>query len=409
MESFNQLYKQMLKSAVKGEATVTETDAHLVDKLLHPEKHAPVWQQSPCDCKDGEEAPCTAACLYKAIRRDETGALMIDESLCVGCSACIQACKSGKLTQSKDILPVLEAVKKAPGTVYAMVAPSIIGQFGEAASAGRLRCAFKKIGFADMAEVALFADILTLKEALLFDREIITDTDYMLTSCCCPIWIAMVRRGYKQFVSHLPDLVSPMVACARVLKRLDPKAVTVFIGPCIAKKVEAREKDLQGIVDFVLTFEEMKDLFDAFEIDMAHLTAEPEEQSSRAGRIYGRTGGVSEAVSETVRRLRPGRHIVVKAVQADGTAACRKLLDDLKNDAVTANYLEGMGCDGGCVGGPKVLIEKDYGRRFVNDYGDEASFATPLENPAVLSLLKSLGFETAESLIEDEDIFVRQF
>ena len=80
-----------------------------------------------------------------------------------------------------------------------------------------------------MVEVALFADILTLKEALEFDRTIQKKEDFLLTSCCCPIWIAMIRRVYDQLVTHVPGSVSPMVACGRSIKVLDPDAVTVFI------------------------------------------------------------------------------------------------------------------------------------------------------------------------------------
>ena len=176
---------------------------------------------------------------------------------CVGCGACIEACASGKLTASRDVLPALDALKNAKGPVYAMVAPAAAGQFGNI-SMGTLRSAFKAIGFAGMVEVALFADILTLKEALIFDRKIKSDEDFMLTSCCCPIWIAMVRRGFTRYLSKIPDSVSPMVACGRAIKRLEPSAATVFIGPCIAKKAEAREKDVADAVDFVLTFEETR-------------------------------------------------------------------------------------------------------------------------------------------------------
>jgi iron only hydrogenase large subunit-like protein len=339
--------------------------------------------------------------------RDANGELIIDKDRCVGCGACIEACASGKLTASRDVLPALDALKNAKGPVYAMVAPAAAGQFGNI-SMGTLRSAFKAIGFAGMVEVALFADILTLKEALIFDRKIKSDEDFMLTSCCCPIWIAMVRRGFTRYLSKIPDSVSPMVACGRAIKRLEPSAATVFIGPCIAKKAEARDKDVADAVDFVLTFEETRDIFEAFQIDFTWLHEDEKEHSSKAGRIYGRTAGVSEAVRETVRRLNPHRRIEVRAEQADGTKGCRELLRRLEDGQITANYLEGMGCEGGCCGGPKVLVPPEDGKCYVNMYGKASPYETPLDNPNVRELLQRLGFTSVESLLR-ENIFTRHF
>src|SRR5699024_10305600 len=126
-------------------------------------------------------------------------------------------------------------------------------------------------GFAGMVEVAVFADILTLKEALEFNQNIHKREDFQLTSCCCPMWIAMIRKIYHQLMPHVPGAVSPMIACARTIKTLYPQAKTVFIGPCIAKKAEAKEPDLLGDVDFVLTFQEVQDIFDFAHIDPAKL------------------------------------------------------------------------------------------------------------------------------------------
>ncbi len=404
--TFNELYTELIKSSAgSGHNTYAETllmnKGHAgIDCLLYPQRHAPVWKTEPCNCGGDGTPECVRRCIFNAIRRGADGALVIDPALCVGCSECIKACTSGKLTASRDVLPVLDALKYAEGPVYAMVAPAVAGQFGNI-SMGTLRSAFKAIGFAGMVEVALFADILTLKEALIFDKKIKTDEDFMLTSCCCPIWIAMVRRGYSQYMSKLPDSVSPMVACGRAVKRLEPSAVTVFIGPCLAKKVEARDKDIADAVDFVLTFEEIRDIFDAFHIDFSWLDEDEKEHSSKAGRIYGKTGGVSEAVRDTVRRLNPRRHIDVRAEQADGTKDCRALLQRLQEGKVTANFLEGMGCEGGCTGGPKVLIEPEDGKCYVNMYAKASAFETPLDNPNVREMLQRLGFESIERLLSD--------
>ena len=260
-----------------------------------------------------------------------------------------------------------------------------------------------------MIEVALFADILTLKEALEFDKNIIKESDYQLTSCCCPMWIAMIRKIYKELMPHVPGSVSPMVACARTIKALYPDALTVFIGPCLAKKAEAREKDLAGAVDYVLTFNEVQSIFELLGIDPAAMEESDKDHSSRAGRIYARVGGVSEAVRETVARLNPNREITVKTRQADGVPALKKMIGDILADNGGGNFYEGMGCVGGCVGGPRAIAPREVGRAAVEVYGGQALYRTPAENPYVMELLKRLGFDTVEQLLGEDEIFTRHF
>ena len=235
--TFEELYRTMLKQAVeKGsvQADDLEASAGHLDCLLHPQDHPLVWPLNPCTCPK-EETHCAAACLFDAIVRRDDGTLAVDPDRCSGCGACIQACQSGNLTASRDVLPALDAVKHAKGPVYALIAPAFLGQFSTVVTPGRLRSAFKLLGFTGMVEVALFADLLTLKEALEFDRNIHTETDFQLTSCCCPMWIGMIRKLYHELMPHVPGAVSPMIAAGRTVKKLHPDAVTIFVGPCIAK------------------------------------------------------------------------------------------------------------------------------------------------------------------------------
>ncbi len=413
---FIDLYQRMVRASLDGhekeageDILLEGGDPYQLDCLLHPEAHPPVWRVGSCQCSPGQSAPCIDNCIFDAIVRDEKGNISIDGSKCVGCEECIRRCEEKRLTASKDILPALAAVRTGDAPVYAMIAPAFVSQFAPEVTPGKLRSAFKQLGFKGMVEVAVFADILTLKEALEFDRNINDETDFQLTSCCCPMWIAMIRRIYHQLIPHVPAAVSPMIACARTIKTLYPEAKTVFIGPCIAKKSEAKEPDLAGDVDYVLTFQEVRDIFDFARIDPAQLPEDERDHSSRAGRIYARAGGVSEAVTETVRRLYPHRAIAVRAQKADGVPACKKMINDLLEEKTDANFFEGMGCIGGCVGGPKALIDREAGRENVNQYGDQATYPTPIDNPYVIELLQRLGFDTVEALLEKSDIFTRRF
>ena len=412
MLTFTELYNQLLEDSVKtGElpTILPPYDSLHLDCLLNPQNYPLVWKFEKCDCSNGEQPNCVKSCLYEAIVPDENGGFKIDMDLCIGCSECINACHAKNLMASRDVLPTLNAVRNSSGAVYALIAPAFLGQFQEGVTAGKLRNSFKRLGFNGMLEVALFADILTLKEALEFDKNIVTESDFQLTSCCCPLWIGMIKKIYKELMPHVPGSVSPMIACGRAIKQLYPDALTIFIGPCIAKKAESRESDLAGAVDFVLTFQEMQDIFAFANIDPSKQPESESEHSSRSGRIYAYSGGVSEAVKNTLERLNPNREISFRSQAANGVASCKEMISELKTGNMKANFYEGMGCVGGCVGGPKVSISPELGRKHVEKYGNDAHYNTPIDNPHVIEILKRLGFETVEDFLENSEIFTRQF
>jgi len=307
----------------------------------------------------------------------------------------------------KAVFKLLENKNNAP--VYVTVAPAFAGQFGDEVTPGKLRSAFKKIGFEGMVEVALFADILTLKEALEFDRHVKKAGDYMLTSCCCPMWVGMIKKVYNDIVPHMPPSVSPMIASGRCIKKLNPKAKVVFVGPCLAKKAEAKEPDLAGDVDVVLTFAEVKEMFEMLDIKPEAMEEDNRDHASYAGRIYATTGGASDAVEKTVNYLSPLRSVPFKSVSADGVPDCKKLLSDIMEGKITANFIEGMGCKGGCIGGPKRINKVEAAKDCVKNYAHEAQYTNPVNNPFVTDLLHRLGYDSIESLAADDTIFSRSW
>lgn len=357
------------------------------------------------ECK-GEDGltNCQRSCPFDAILRDpDTGKTYINVEKCQDCGTCVEACEHGHIMDKAEFIPFAHLLKENV-PVLAAVAPAIYGQFGENISLNQLRTAFKKIGFTDMFEVAFFADMLTLKEAVEFNHHVNKIDDFIITSCCCPMWVAMIRKVYNNMVKHVSPSVSPMIAAGRVLKKLNPEAKVVFIGPCIAKKAEAKEKDLLGDIDFVLTFEELKVIFEALEIDPAELPETPtEEYASRGGRLYGRTAGVSTAVSEAVERLFPNKSEKVRTVQAHGVVNCKEMLSKLQDGVIDANFIEGMGCVGGCVGGPKRIIPMEEGRDRLNELCDNSEIKVAIDSDRMMDVLKRLGITSVKDVIEGKN------
>lgn len=417
MSAFEEIYNR-LAMAAKNKKLSEEIDKLGIEGyekdqlncLLNPDKYAPIVKWEKCHCGNKKNSKCIESCKFGALSALKDGDIKIDKNKCVGCGECEKVCKEKKFKANKELTPVIEKLISQQRPVYAIIAPAFIGQFSDEVTPGMLRGAFKKMGFEGMIEVALFADILTLKEALEFDKNVNTEKDFQLTSCCCPMWIGMIRKVYSQLMPHVPASVSPMIACGRSVKKLHPDAVTVFVGPCLAKKAEAREPDIKGAVDYVLTFQEVKELFEVMNIDMKNCEDIEKNHSSESGRIYARSGGVSEAVLRTLKKVGKNKKIKLKSRKADGIPACKKMINELIKGETKENFYEGMGCKGGCVGGPKSIVGQEIGKKNVNKYGNEASYKTPADNPYVLEMLHRLGYETIESLLDDkEGLFTRKF
>lgn len=402
--TFDELHREVIKAKATGEplpSNLTEKEKHQLNCLLHPDSQPLVWKTNPCNCED---ADCVAACIFHAMEIKD-GKVTLNPENCTGCAKCIEACSQNNLTFSHDSVKAIELLKEPDASVFALVAPAFIGQFGKNATPAKVRTALKSIGFAGMIEVAAFADILTLKEALEFGHNMERPDAFQLTSCCCPVWITLIRKDFKKIVEHLPASVSPMIACGRSAKQLHKGCKTIFIGPCLAKKAEAKEPDLAGAIDCVLTFEEMAEIFDAFMIDFDSIEEEVKEHAATAGRLYARTRGVSEAVSDCVKSF--DSDCEFNPVCANGVANCKSLLEDILNGKVDGNFFEGMACEGGCVGGPKRIIDKDEATRLVDEYAYASPYKTPAENPYVIDLIQRLGFHTVKEFLESSDILTR--
>ena len=300
-----------------------------------------------CEEVDGK-TKCQSICPFDAILKDPiSNDKWIDEDLCKNCGQCVTVCDKGNYLDTIEAFPVASLLKENKNVV-AIVAPAIAGQYGEGVTLDQLREAFIKVGFSDMLEVAMAADILSLKEALEYKDHVEKEGDFMITSCCCPIWIALLKKSYYELIPNVSPSVSPMIAMGRIIKKLNPEVKIVFIGPCVAKKAEAKDKDLVGDIDYVLTFEEVKTIFEALNIEPQELEGVASiDYASTGGRLYARAGGVSQAVYDIVDQISPEKRELFSSMHVDGVPNCKALLADLEAGKVEASFIEGMGCAGG--------------------------------------------------------------
>ena len=355
-----------------------------------------------CDkknCKCSIETSKFEADIYR--RRKEP---VIINNKCLSCGTCISSCDFGALADKIEFIPLVKMLKDKETKVYATVAPAIVGQFGDI-SMGQLRSALKLIGFEDMVEVALFADILTIKEAFEFCHLVKTEKDFFLTSCCCPVWFNLTKKSYPEIFKFMSPSISPMIASGRFLKNLYKGAKVVFVAPCIAKKAEIKEPELKGNIDFVINFRELKEIFNSLRIDFKNLPSDEKDQASFGGRIYARTGGVSFSVKSVVNRLEPSRLIKLKAKKVDGIQNCKEILDDLSKKSVPYNFIEGMGCPGGCVGGSRTNIDVEDATKYVNEFGEDSLIMTPFDNLNVMKILKQTGLKSIEEITDNRQMF----
>ncbi len=332
-----------------------------------------------------QERPCAAACGMDAIHSDEFGRAEIDYDKCVSCGMCLVNCPFGAIADKSQIFQMIRSIQSGD-RVYAAVAPAFVGQFGPKVTPGKLRAAMKQLGFADVIEVAVGADLCATQEAIDFVEEVPEKLPFMATSCC-PAWATMAKKLFPDYANCISMALTPMTLTARLIKSEHPKAKVVFIGPCAAKKLEAMRSDIRSDVDFVITFEEMAGIFDAKHIDIEAIEEETGvSDSSTDGRNFAVSGGVAKAVVNVIHERYPEREIKVESAQ--GLKECRKLLTLAKAGKYNGYLLEGMACPGGCVAGAGTMQPIGKSAAAVGIYAKQAKHRTSNETEHVKELEK---------------------
>lgn len=324
--------------------------------------------------------PCENACKIKAITMNENKAAAIDNNTCISCGACVYQCPFGAITDKSYILNVIDMIKKSGDNekyhVYAVIAPSISSQFTYA-KLGQVVTGLHRLGFYSVAEAALGADMVADAES----RELVEKG--FLTSSCCPGFVSYIEKAFPELKPYISHNLSPMATIARYLKEHDATAKVVFIGPCTAKKGEAAKQEVRPYVDAAMTFEELQALFDSREIDITALEEGMLDEASYFGRIFARCGGLAEAVAQGIKE-HGHTDFELKATSCDGIEQCRIALFKKSKKLLDANFIEGMACTGGCIGGAGCLTHGPRSRAEVDKYGMEANDKTITEALAAL-------------------------
>ncbi|WP_288776133.1 4Fe-4S dicluster domain-containing protein [uncultured Eubacterium sp.] len=308
----------------------------------------------PYDAIGKKVRPCSVACGVKAIESDEYGRAVINQDKCLSCGMCMVSCPFGAIADKSQIFQLIRCMKNG-GEVVAEIAPAYAGQFGKEATPDKIYAALLKLGFSQVYEVALGADIGAVTEAHDYVYHVKTGEKPFLLTSCCPAWSMLAKKQFPEIIGSVSKELTPMVATARSIKKEHPNAKVVFIGPCAAKKLEAMRKTVRSDVDFVITFEELDAMFEARGIDPKTIESQGHlHDATAAGRGYAVAGGVSKAIENCIHEYYPDVEVQIEHVE--GLDECKKVLMLAKAGRKNGYLIEGMGCPGGCVAGAGTLI-----------------------------------------------------
>ncbi|MCF6334954.1 MAG: 4Fe-4S dicluster domain-containing protein [Spirochaetales bacterium] len=333
----------------------------------------------PYDSITHYDRPCAAACGVDAIDSDESNRAVINQEKCVKCGMCIVACPFGAIVDKSEFVQLLIAIEENK-KVYAIIAPSFIGQFGPRIEPGQIINGIKKIGFDEVMEVAFGADVATNKEGEEWLHRVKEGKFSFLGTSCCPSWVDMALQDFPEIADNISGSYTPMKASAMMIKKNDPEALVCFIGPCIAKKSESTRPEVREEIDYVITFEELASILVAKDIELSDLESLPlPELASKAGRNYPVSGGVAHAVYENIRHLDPEAEVLID--KRDSLKECKKMIKEVLLGKNKANLIEGMACPGGCVGGAGILTPINRTTRAVGTFAESSQYHSSYQNP----------------------------
>ena len=296
---------------------------------------------------------CIRHCPVKSIRFSGNQAHIIGNE-CILCGQCFVVCPQN----AKQIVDETEKAKvllQSAEPVVVSLAPSFVANY-DSVGFDAMKEALLKLGFYDVEETAVGATIVKNE----YERMLKEDNRDIVISSCCHSINLLIQKYFPRELEYLAYVVSPMQAHCLDIKKRIPNAKTVFIGPCVAKKDEAEH--YEGIVDAVLTFEELTEWFKQENIE---LRQEMDENENSRARFFPTTGGVLKTMAQDA----PGYNYIA----IDGIENCIAALKDIENGKIHKCFIEMSACVGSCIGGP--VMEKYHKAEPIKDYITIANFA----------------------------------
>jgi len=311
--------------------------------------------------------PCEESCPVGAVRKDENGVVNIDHDKCISCGRCSRSCPFGAIAEKSGLFPVLKMLKKKENTV-AMIAPAIEGQFP--GTLMQIKAALKAVGFTEVVEVAEGAEVTSVNEAKELEERIKEKKGFMTTSCC-PAYMEIVGKHLPFLEKIRSDSYSPMIYTGMICEERFPGYKKIFIGPCLAKRVEAIKR---GHVDGVITFSELASVFMALGIDVREMAADDLGETGKFEdcREFALSSGVAGCVT---RRLSDASVVRVQPINGVDKKIFR-LMKTWERRAPDVDLVEVMCCEGGCIAGPGTIVKPQIALRLRG--GNKA--ATPVKS-----------------------------
>lgn len=340
----------------------------------------------PFEAISDVKRPCKTSCKVEALNiNPETKKAIIDKDKCINCGACVSRCPFGAITDKSHILDIMKIINESKHNtqykVYCIVAPSIAAQFPDA-EIDNVVTAIKQLGFYEVVEAAIGADIVANYESKLLEHELKHKS--FITSSCCPAFVSYIKLKYPELVENISTSVSPMIATARLIRTTDENARIIFIGPCVGKKAEITYDNLKDDIQYSMSFEELIAFLDAYEIDPSECKGSPLDNASYFGRIFAHSGGVTQAIQNSIDEQK--LNVDLKPVICDGLDECDKALRLAKFGRLNGNFIEGMACKGGCVNGPVSLYKKKSGTNIINTHANKAKEKSTKDSLRVFNL-----------------------
>lgn len=331
----------------------------------------------PYDAISEVMRPCKKVCPTGALdvnERDRKAVIKSED--CINCGICMSSCPFGAISDKSYIIPVAQKLLKNM-SMYAIIAPSIAGQFGANISVGQIKSALLKLGFNHVLEAACGADTVTIHEAKEFLERMESGEKYMTNSCCAGL-VGFIEKKFPTEVSKISNTVSPMIAAARMIRKIDGNATIVFIGPCTAKKAEIKKDSFRNDINYVLTFEEIAAMLDAFEIDVENCEECTINDASLYGRNFAQAGGLVSAIDSYVKEIHTD--ITFNPVNVSGADDLKKVMIMAKAGKPAGNFIEGMLCSEGCIGGAGTMVPYVKSKLSLNKFSNSSPIKSVTSN-----------------------------